>query len=101
MSSLKGTPELLREELLPLTRELCRLAEAEGDERQLAFFEGICAALEHVREPDDLAGPFMELSTSAFRGFDFSPTSMLVLDHALAVAQSLSMTLSAPSGDVH
>ena len=61
------------DELLPLTRMLVELAKEEGQADQLAFFEIIHRGIENARDPDDLAGPFMELSTSAFRGFAFSP----------------------------
>ena len=37
----------------------------------------------------------MELSTSAFRGFLFSPPVEILLDHVLAIAQTLSATLAA------
>ncbi len=101
MSALKETRDVVEGDLLPLIDELCRLTDAFGDADQHAFFSGIREGLKRVEEPDDMAGPFMELSTSAFRGFAFAPEVALLLDHALAVAQSLSMALSASSEASH
>ena len=100
MAGLKDTREIVRDELLPLLDELCRLADEGGERAQLAFFDRIRGALRAVREPDDMAGPFMELSTSAFRGFAFGFEVSLVLDRALEVAQGLSMALSASSEEM-
>ena len=95
------TALVVEEQLLPLLDELCRLTEASGDRAQHDFFERIRAALRAVHDPDDLAGPFMELSTSAFRGFAFGLEVTMLLDEVLAIAQSLSMTLSASSDERH
>lgn len=100
MSALRDTPEIVKDELLPLLDELCRLTGEAGERDQLAFFDRIRSALQTVSEPDDMAGPFMELSTSAFRGFAFGFEVSLVLDRALEVAQSLSMALSASSEEM-
>jgi hypothetical protein len=43
----------------------------------------------------------MELSTSAFRGFAFSPPVELRLDEVLAIAQTLAATLSASGDKLH
>ncbi len=90
-----------REELLPLLDALQRLAEQEGKPEQQAFFARIHEATTHAREPEDLAGPFMELSTSAFLGFEFSGTATVLLDRVLELAQRAAMTLSAGAEEVH
>ena len=95
MVSSKDATDVAREELLPLVESLCALAREEGQRDQESFFERVRLGIEHAREADDLAGPFMELSTSAFRGFTFSLPATLLLDHVLAIAQTFSMTLSA------
>ena len=100
MSTLKDTRDVVEGELIPLLDELCRLTDTPAARDQYAFFSGIREGLRRVNEPDDMAGPFMELSTSAFRGFLFAPETALVLDHALALAQSLSMALSASSDEL-
>ena len=90
-----------REELLSLLDGLRLLAEQDGQADQGAFFGRVHAAVARAREPDDLAEPFLELSTSAFLGFHFSPVATLLLDRALEVAQHVSMTLSASTEQMH
>lgn len=98
VTELRGTTTIVREDLIPLVEALCDRAQGQPD--QLEFFSRILAGLEAVRDPDDLAGPFMELSTAAFHGFVFAPDVGLLLDRVLEIAQTLSMTLSAPADEV-
>lgn len=100
MSNLRDTTDVARDELLPLISKLCALTHEQGVADQAGFFRRIAMGVEQAREPDDLAGPFMELSTSAFMGFDFSLEVSLVLDDVLSIAQTLSATLSASSDEV-
>ena len=95
MSQVPNAPDAARSQLLNLMDQLCALAEQEEQADQAAFFERIRAGLRNARDANDLAGPFMELSTSAFRGFLFSPPVEILLDHVLAIAQTLSATLAA------
>jgi hypothetical protein len=83
-----------KQEIAPLVAELCTLAEEEGRADQRLFFGRVLAALEAAAHTDDLAGPFMELSTSAFLGFAYSPPVALLLDRVLERAQHLSESLS-------
>ena len=57
------------------------------------------ASLRAAEHPDDLAGPFLELSTTAFRGFSLSPTAAALADEVLA--QRIALTLSAEDGTAH
>ena len=100
MSELRDTQQIVREDLLPLVVRICDLVGEEGAADQEAFFGRIRTGLEHIREVDDLAGPFMELSTSAFHGFAFSPEVTFLLDRVLVLAQTLSHTLSAPADEM-
>jgi len=93
--------DLARDELLPLLDALQRLVEQEGKPDQQAFFARVHEATNHAREPEDLAGPFMELSTSAFLGFEFSGMATVLLDRVLELAQRAAMTLSAGAEEVH
>jgi len=90
-----------RAEMAPLLRSLCDLVEAEGERDQHGFFAGILQGIENARDPEDLADPFMALSTSAFLGFDYGPLTALLLDQVLVAAQRLTMTLSASDEVVH
>ncbi|MDJ0866360.1 MAG: hypothetical protein QNK03_09655 [Myxococcota bacterium] len=100
MPELQDAAEAARAQLLPLLDDLHALAREEGSRDQELFFARIYAGVRDARDPEDLAGPFLELSTSAFRGFAFSPTVTLLLDRVLAVAQAFSATLSA-TGSPH
>lgn len=93
--------EAIRDQLLPAMEALVELVRSEDKPEQLVFFERITRGVAAAREPDDLAGPFMELSTSAFLGFHFSPVVQFTLDGILADAQQISHTLSAPGDDPH
>jgi hypothetical protein len=93
--------EIARAELVPTLQALSELANEEGMRDQATFFRRIESALENAREEEDLADPFIELSTSAFRGFSFSPAGALLLDRVLELAHRLSTTLSASTDDEH
>jgi hypothetical protein len=90
-----------REELVPLLRALCVLAESSARPDQERFFAAILAGIECARDGVDLAEPFMELSTSAFRGFRFDSASAMLLDDLLAKAQDLTEVLSVDESVVH
>jgi len=95
MPELQDATDVARTELLPLLESLCALTHEDGEVDQASFFNRIRAGIEYAQEPDDLAGPFMDLSTSAFRGFAFSAPVSVLLDTVLGVAHTLSSTLSA------
>ena len=90
-----STTDVAREELMPLLEQLLELVRAENEVDQAAFFGRIREGIAHTDEPDDLMGPFMELSMSAFKGFFYSPVATLLIDRILERAQTLSTTLSA------
>ena len=92
--------ETARQLLLPDLERLCALVR-ETDPEQASFSERIRTGVERAREPDDLAEPFLELSTSAYRGFAFSAPVELLLDRVLEAAQTLATTLSASSDAEH
>ena len=91
--------EVARAQMVPLLEQLTELAEAEGQVDQVLFFRSIHRGLLACTDPDDLAGPFMELSTAAFRGHLYSPAVTFLLDQVLVIAQTLSMTLSADGSE--
>ena len=100
-SQAENAVEVIREELLPLVERLCDLARAEEEPEQELFFDRIRQGLVEARDAEDMAGPFMELSTSAFLGFQFSLGITILLDAVLATAQAFSLTLSAPADEPH
>ena len=90
-----------KEELVPLLRALISLAEQEEETGQSRFFASILGGVEHAKEGEDLADPFMQLSMSAFSGFAFSPSVGMLLDQLLAKAQRLSESLSLDPSDIN
>ncbi|MDJ0867536.1 MAG: hypothetical protein QNK03_15615 [Myxococcota bacterium] len=87
--------------LVPLLHALDAELANDGQAEPRAFFGRILQMVEAATEPEDLAGPFMELSTSAFRGFQFGITSMILVDQVLEAAQTLAFTLSADADTAH
>jgi len=91
----------VRQDLLPPLRALVELLREEGCVREASFFESALTALEAASAPEDLADPFMQLSTSAFQGFRLSEAACGLLDHVLLAAQTLASTLSARDDAMH
>jgi len=84
-----------------MLEELCALTADEGHAGQHAFFERVLGGILAAQDAEDLAGPFMELSTSAFLGFDYAPGTALLLDRVLEEAQRLAESLAVDARDVH
>jgi hypothetical protein len=82
------------QELAPLLKGLCQLAESDRAMDQQRFFASVLAGVEGASQAEDLADPFMQLSMSAFMGFAFSAPTALLLDELLEKAQLLSESLS-------
>ncbi|MEM9176312.1 MAG: hypothetical protein AAGC67_13880 [Myxococcota bacterium] len=90
-----------QEQIVPLLEILSEGAEADGKADQAAFFGRIHAGMTNARDAVDLAEPFMELSASAFMGFDFSPPTAMLLDQVLIYASQLSEVLSLDEDEIH
>lgn len=108
MTSDRPTPRDLfdpltwaREELAPALLGLRQLAEEEEKPDQQDFFARIARGVSNANEVEDLAGPLMELSTSAFRGFQLSAPVTFLLDQVLDKASLLTESLSASGEGVH
>jgi hypothetical protein len=89
-----------RDDLVPLLRALCSLAESDAKADQQRFFAAILAGIERARDGVDLAEPFMELSMSAFMGFRFDGATAMLLDELLVKAQALTEVLSIDESEV-
>lgn len=83
-----------REDLVPMLRALCDLAESGAKPDQRRFFAAILSGIEGARDAVDLAEPFMALSSSAFMGFRFDVATAMLLDELIAKAQGLTEVLS-------
>lgn len=93
--------EQARSQLIPLLVALDAELEQDGDAEMRAFFARILRMLQHASDLEDLAGPFMELSTCAFRGFSPGLGAAALIDGVLAAAQAISHTLSASADTPH
>jgi hypothetical protein len=82
-----------RNQLAPMLRLLADHAQ-DSDPAIADFFTRVAEGMDHARESVDLAGPLMDLSTAAFRGFDYPASVALALDDVLAMAARLSEALS-------
>ncbi len=83
---------------MPLMKDVldtCRDAGA------LTFFSLLAIQLHEAREDAQLLDFFLNLSTTAFQGFPFTPEEDLVIDRLLAMAEDIAHALSAgESGEV-
>lgn len=98
---MDGPLEAARETILPPLGALCAVLEQEGSDEALAFFDPVRVALGRIREEEDLADLFMQLSTSAFLGFQYSAPAAELLDQVLEAAARLAQTLSADPAEIH
>ena len=87
--------QTVKSELEPALERLVAVLEQEGEQKQRAFFVHVLDLVRACRDIEDLAAPMMELSASAFIGFQYSLSVQLLLDRVLASAQQAAMTLSA------
>ncbi|MDJ0787701.1 MAG: hypothetical protein QNK05_12900 [Myxococcota bacterium] len=92
---IDGAAAEVRDQLIPLLKALDGLLAAEGAEDPRAFFAAIARKLSLAREPEDLMQPFLELGTTAFRGFEFPIAAGPLIDEVLRRAQEAAQTLSA------
>jgi hypothetical protein len=88
-------------QLLPHIEKLIAYLDTIEDRGAASFFEEIAAAVRLAENYTDLMGPFMMLSTTAFRGFSFDITAEALVDDVLAVAQTMSATLAADDNVRH
>ena len=83
-----------RNQLDPLLEALASQLGEEGQSTQQAFFNRIRTSIQRAQDEVDLAGPFMELSTTAFVGFEFSPDAAVLIDRILEKAENIADSFS-------
>ena len=93
--------ETAREQLAPLIADVIEQLDGDQQVLELSFFSMRLIQANQMREGSDLLGLFLELSTTAFQGFSFTPEQAQLIDHLLAVAENISFALSASSTDAH
>lgn len=90
-----------RSQILPLLHALVALLEEEAQPSPRDFFAGIARAIEGARDATDLAEAFMQLSMSAFLGFQLSAPVSLLVDRILMHSQQLAEVLSLEADEIH
>ena len=83
-----------RNQLDPLLAALAQQLGEEEQSTQQAFFNRIRTSIQSAQDEVDLAGPFMELSTTAFVGFEFSPSAAVLIDRILEKAENIADSFS-------
>lgn len=86
--------EQVRTEMLPLLDEIARQESVVASPGATDFFRRVAATIAEAREVDDLGGPFMELATTAFRGFVLDPHATVLIDQLLERAQLYAVLFS-------
>lgn len=84
----------VRAELVPLLDAIARQESVVASPGAADFFRRVAATIAEAREVDDLGGPFMELATTAFRGFVLDPHATLLVDQLLERAQLYALLFS-------
>ena len=93
--------KISQDQLLPLLEKLITYLRSTEEKEAAYFFDEIKACIGEADDSTDLMGPFMMLSTTAFRGFSFDYAASMLVDEVLANAQTLAATLSADETTRH
>lgn len=81
-------------EMLPLLDEIARQESVVASHGGADFFLRVREAIAGARDVDDLGGPFMELATTAFRGFVLDAHATVLIDQLLERAQLYALLFS-------
>lgn len=84
----------VRAEILPLLDEIARQESVLASHGGADFFLRVRDAIAAARDVDDLGGPFMELATTAFRGFVLDAHATVLIDQLLERAQLYALLFS-------
>jgi hypothetical protein len=90
-----------KQEIVPLLDDVVSAAAQEERPDQEAFFRGIRDGIGRCKEAEDLADPMMQLSMSAFVGFEYSNVMAILIDRVLAHAQLLTQSLALSPDEVN
>ena len=90
-----------RNQLDPLLGALIDQLGDEGQATQQAFFSRIRGSIRSATDEVDLAAPFMELSTTAFVGFEFSPDAGVLIERILEKAEYIAQAFSDSDAQAH
>ncbi len=88
-------------QLIPLFEDLDVALEAEGAHDVRPFFEQIRVSIEGAASVDALMSPFQLLSTAAFHGFAFGPSSFWTVNVVLERAHGIASVLASAGETRH
>lgn len=101
MSELDPVVAAAQTQLRPKFDALIDLLDQDGSVQELVFFTTNLLALQRATDPMDIGELFLQLSTTAFLGFQFSPAQAVLVDELLEQAEQLAHALSADSNQSH
>ncbi len=90
-----------QQQLRPLFDAVIAQLDEDACITEMVFFTTNLLALMRASEPVDIGELFLQLSTTAFMGFQFSPEQAQLVDNLLAQAEQLAHVLSADSSQPH
>ena len=90
-----------KEQLTPLFDAVLEQFKADDAVFELSFFTLQYDALNRLKDDMDVAELFLQLSSVAFHGFDFSPEQAIKVDLLLAQAEQIAHALSADGNSSH
>ena len=93
--------DVARAELGPKLDLLLKQLDVDSDLQALSFFTAALVSLQQAVDGADIGELFVQLSTVAFLGFEFSSLQARLVDELLAEAKQLAHTLSAHTSKPH
>lgn len=91
----------IQTQLIPLFEKLDTELEAEGAVQARPFFDSIRTSIQVAGSTDALMTPFQQLSTAAFHGFEFGPSSFWTVNVVLERAHGIASVLAAAGETRH
>ncbi len=93
--------EVAQRQLRPHFDAVIAQLDADAAVAEMTFFTTHLIALLQAEEPVDIGELFLQLSTTAFLGFEFSERQAQLVDDLLAQAEQLAHMLSADDNQPH
>jgi len=90
-----------QQQLRPKLDALLTALDGDTDIQALTFFTTALLSLQQATDPADIGELFVQLSTTAFLGFEFSAHQAILVDDLLAEAEQIAHALSADNEQPH
>ena len=85
----------------PRLSGLCEYLQQSGQIQAFGFFSQILATTQAVTDEGELLELFIQLSMTAFQGFQLDPVAATIVDDILLYAEQVSQTFSVDSDTVN